>query len=369
MGFDLGRAVIVDSRQSQGMEFTNENGELDELQLDELAFEQIETMAFLSYSGLKLDKLAGYLVRSEFPSMDERDLMSLGTWEAHDYAMQFNDGDVFEADRVRFKADSFAWFIPEDISLEVSGAQIGTKEIAEAILAFIPEDIEPETTDPAAELEDPVEFKKNFRTAIAKLEETGLDTIPFDISFRANWNAGSGETGFLLESASEGFGTGSASLDITLPDYSGVQQAYESEDREAAFDEAFENAFAFRGARFFETDDGGYDKMFAYANAIGNIFPQEGWGAMLGAMDPPQMRNFIANIIRSGKGVAADEFPPAADWMESIAQYYQTSGGSIEFKAAPPAPLTVQDFEDYDADADPEQIVEDFGLSVTHSDE
>lgn len=371
-GFDIGRVVMVNTRQAQTMEFTNENGEFDELNLEDVEFDQLETTAYMAYKDFRLDKLAGFLARAEFPGMDERDLMSLGSWEARDYKLRFNDGDVFEVDHAEFSADQFAWFFPEAISLDMTGAQLDIQEVGEVVLAFIPEEAveemaEGDGTDEAeASGED---MKESLRTAISKLEETGLDTLPFDIAVNWRWGADTGETALSFDSSSEGFGTGAFSVDVTLPDYARAQAAFESEDKETAFEEAFEEAFAFRGARFFESDDGGYDKLFAYASAIGKLYPQEGWGATLGGMEPQQMRTFIATMIRAGKQPATQEFPPAVDWIESVAQYYEASGGSIELKSAPPTPVTVEYFDALDPDVAPEQIVEDLGLSVTHTPE
>lgn len=369
-GFDIGRVVMVNTRQAQAMEFTNDNGEFDELDLDDIKFDQLETTAYMAYEDFALDKLAGFLARAEFPGMDQRDLMSLGSWETRDYKLRFNDGEVFEVDRAEFKADQFAWFFPEAISLDMTGAQLDIQEVGEVVLAFIPEEAVEEMAEGDGETEESgAEMKESLRTAIAKLEETGLDTLPFDIAVNWRWGADTGETALSFDSRSEGFGTGAFSVDVTLPDYARAQAAFESEDKEAAFEAAFQEAFAFRGARFFESDDGGYDKLFAYASAIGKLYPQEGWGAMLGGMEPQQMRTFIATMIRSGKQPASQEFPPAAEWIESVAKYYETSGGSIELKSAPPAPVTVEYFDALDPDVAPEQFVEDLGLSVTHTPE
>lgn len=371
-GFDIGRVVMVNTRQAQTMAFTNDGGELDELNLEDVEFDQLETTAYMAYTDFRLDKLAGFLARAEFPGMDERDLMSLGRWEARDYKLQFNDGDVFEVDRAQFNADKFAWFFPEEISLDMTGAQLDVQEVGEVVLAFIPEEAVEEiaegdeTGGAEASGED---MKESLRTAIAKLEETGLDTIPFDIEANWTWNSRSGGSSLQFESASEGFGDGAITLDVTLPDYIALQNAYEAEDREVAFETAFQDAFAFHGFRFYEADKGGYDKLFAYASAIGKLYPQEGWGAMLGGMEPQQMRSFIATMIRSGKQPAAQEFPPAVEWIESVAKYYESSGGSLELRSDPPTPLTVAYFDELDPDAEPEQIVEEFGLSVTHTPE
>ncbi|WP_300395539.1 hypothetical protein [Henriciella sp.] len=381
-GFDLGRAVIVNTVQSQSMDMTDPSDEMEEAGFEGFSLKQVEKTAFISYQDIKLDKLAGYLVRSEFPTMDERDLMSLGTWEARDYSLTFNDGDVFEADRVAIDADSFAWFIPEDFGLDISGAKIDVQDVGEVALAFIPEEaIEEIAEDPAEDSgteapeaddmetpeEEAADFKANLQAAVDKLDEHGLEAIPFDISTRWQWGADSGETGLTLDTSSEGFGEGAMSIDVTLPDYAALQAAFNAEDREAAFEDAFKEAFAFGGARFYEADDGGYDKLFGYVSEVAKLYPDQGWGATLGGMEPQQMRSLIATMVRSGKQAAAQQFPPAADWLESVALYYETSGGSLEIKAEPPTPLTPDDFEQLGPDTAPEQIVEDLGLSVTQT--
>ncbi|MEE2930139.1 MAG: hypothetical protein VX599_05465, partial [Pseudomonadota bacterium] len=139
-----------------------------------------------------------------------------------------------------------------------------------------------------------------------------------------------------------------------------------SDDRDAAFEETFQTTFAFRGARMLEEDKGGYDKILGFANALGKEYPDQGWGAMLGSMEPAQMRTYLGTIMRMAKPGAAEEFPPAADWIESFASYLET-GGSIEIKSAPPEPVTADLIDSYDSEPEPETIVEIFGLTVTHT--
>ena len=79
--------------------------------------------------------------------------------------------------------------------------------------------------------------------------------------------------------------------------------------------------------------------MFAYAHALGKEFPDEGWGAMLGNMEPAQLRTYLGTMMRMGKAAAAEEFPPAADWIEAYASYLE-SGGAFEFASNPPTPIT-----------------------------
>ncbi len=357
-GFDVDRTVVVDAQQGQSMEMTEIEPEMAEAGFEEgFGYDQFETTAFMSSEGIKLDKLAGFLAMGEFPMMEERDLLSLGTWTARDYRMQLNDNDVFEVGRVFVDAEDFAWLFPTDMSVTLEDAGVGVEALGGFIIDFMPTD----ATDAESEA-----FIANFRQAVDKLDEHGLADIPFDFTGKWTWAASSGEAGMSVTSTSEGFGNGLAEVEGNLPDYAGIQAALEADNINEEMERLFEDSLALRRVRLFESDTGGYDKLFGYASDIGKLYPEEGWGAMIGNMDAPQMRNFIATMIRSGKSAAAQEMPPAAEWLEAVAAYYQTPGGSLDIRVEPAGPVTADSFS---SDAPPAQIVEELGISVTHTPE
>jgi hypothetical protein len=344
------------------MTFDDEGSELEEVGYpDGISYRQEETMQFFSYEGLKMDKLAGFLARGEFPGMDQKDLLSLGKWTTCDYTLKLNDGDVFKADRVNFDGEQFSWFIPNKLELDIEGAAIGVQEIGELALGFLP--TEPEEDSEAAGI------VMGLQTAISKLDEHDLDTIPFDLNFAGEWNDETGAFEVRASSEADGFGEGAGFIRLTLPDYDAVRTAMEAEDKEAAFEDAFEQSFALRGFRFFEKDDGGYDKLLGFASDIGKLYPNEGWGAMIGNMDAVQMRQFIATGIRSAKGAASQQLPQAAEWLESMALYYETPGGSLEFLSQPTVTIDMAYMEVADTGPDPQKIVDDLGFSVTYTPE
>ena len=359
-GLDAGRVVVVNASQAQTMAFTGDVEDFEEIGLDGFELDQLETTAFMSYQDFKLDKLAGFLARAEFPSMDERDLLSFGTWMARDYTVNVNGEQVFAADRADIDATEFEWFIPEDLKVSLTGAALEAETIANLVMSYIPS----ESDDAEA-----AEFKEQMRAAIDTLDEHGLETLPFDLDFALQWDTAAGGTSVAYNARGDGLGAAGADLDIVLPGYDALQAAFESEDREAAFEETFQDAFAFVGLSLYEEDLGGYDKLFGYVGALGKIYPDQGWAAMAGNMDPQQMRNFIATMVRPSQSAASKEFPPAADWLEAMAKYYEASGGRWDIKVNPPEPLTIEDFEALDTDAEPEQLVEEFGIEVTHTPE
>lgn len=329
---------------------------------------QKESYGSTELSNMRLDKVMGFLARSELPGMEERDLLSLGRWVISDYESQLNDKTILTAESGYFHGDSFEWVIPSDISFGFNGATLNTGEFSDFFFVLFETLMNDDAIATMSEDEQAqmAMVKEGVEKAIDMLPEHGLDKVPFDVSLSAKWAADTGPTDFALRWDAEGFGRNELDLAISLPIYDALKSAFEAEDREEAFEEAVQAAFAFRGARWFEEDKGGYDKLFGFAHALGKEYPNEGWGAMLGNMEPAQLRSYLGTMTRMAKTAAAEEFPPAAEWIESFASYLET-GGSIEFASNPPTPINEELIDSYEDEPEPEEIIEIFGLTVTHT--
>lgn len=372
-GFDLETYVVRDYRGTQVNEYTHTPmpGELISLSGFPAGFSMAQTESYgaATVSDLRLDTLMGYFARAELPSMDERDLLSFGRWTVSDYQAELNDKEILIADRAYFNGDQFEWLMPSDLNFGIEGATLNTGELTgffqilfETFLADAGSDELSEQEQTEMDL-----VREGIQKAIDMMPEHGLDTLPFDAAFSLSWDPDAGPTDFNMVFDADGYGKSALDIAITLPDYAAIQSAYEADDRETAFEDAFTDAFAFRGARFLEEDKGGYDKLFGFAHALGKEYPDQGWGAMLGNMEPAQLRSYLGTMMRMGKSAAAEEFPPAADWIESYATYLET-GGSIEFAANPPQPINKALIDAHDdEDPEPDEIVEMFGLTVTHT--
>lgn len=372
-GFDFDTYVVRDYRGSQVNEYTHTPmpGEIISMSGFPAGFSMAQTESYgaATVSDFQLDKVMGYLARSELPGMDERDLLSFGRWTVSDYQAELNDKEILNADRAYFNGDQFEWLMPSDLSFGFEGATLNTGELTGFFQILFEAFLEDAGSDALSEQEQSeMELvREGVQKAIDMLPEHGLDSLPFDAAFSLSWDADAGPTDFNMAFDADGYGKSAIDVAITLPGYDAIQAAYESEDRETAFEDAFMDAFAFRGARFLEEDKGGYDKLFGFAHALGKEYPDQGWGAMLGNMEPAQLRSYLGTMMRMGKSAAAEEFPPAADWIESYATYLET-GGSIEFASNPPQPINKALIDAHDdEDPEPDEIVEMFGLTVTHT--
>ncbi|WP_018146484.1 hypothetical protein [Henriciella marina] len=359
-GFDLDRIYSTGIRQDQGMSFdVPEEGDAGTPFPEGVQFEQTVLADFSSYEGLRLDTLAGYLARGAFPGMEERDLMSLGTSEIINYALRINDEDIYRVERGRFDASKFEWLLPKELTFDVEGMSVHPSAVGNMVMGFIS----------SGDDEEMDEIRRDIEEGIALLDEHGFSDIPVDLQAVASWDEGSGKTLFRLAGQSDGFGERIARLEITLPDYNQIAELEASgTDFEDGFEKLFEEHFSFVGARLYEVDEGGYDKLFGFLHELGKLHESEGWGAWLAGMPPENMRTFIATMTRSVKGNASD-VPQAADWIEAVAAYFETSGGSLDIRVEPETPLTPEMIEALDTADDPQAAIEQFGISVTHTPE
>lgn len=372
-GMDVDTYVARDVRSTQTNDYTHTPmpGEVISLTGFPAGFSmaQSERYGSSTVTGLRLDKVMGFLARSELPGMDERDLLSFGRWEVRDYEAELNDKEILKAEHAYFNGDSFEWLIPSDISFGMHGATLNTGELTGFFQILFETFISEAAPDTVSEEEQAQMnlVREGVQKAIDLLPEHGLDTLPFDAEFSAKWDADGGPTDFSAAFDADGFGKSAFELGINLPDYTALQAAFEAEDKEVAFEDAVQDTFAFLGARFYEEDKGGYDKLFGFAHALGKEYPDQGWGAMLGNMEPAQLRTYLGTMVRMGKSAAGQDFPPAADWIEAYASYLE-SGGSFEFRSNPPQPINKALMDSYDdVDPEPEEIVEIFGLTVSHT--
>lgn len=358
VGLDLDRMYSTGIRQVHRMSFEiPEEEEAPSPYLVQL--EQTVLTDFTSYEGLRLDKFAGFLAQGEFPGMEERDLMSLGTSEIINYALRINDEDIYRVERGRFDASKFEWLLPEELTFDVEGMSVHPSAVGNMVMGFMP----------SGDDEEMEEIRQDIEEGIALLDEHGFSDIPVDMQAVASWDEGSGKTLFRVAAQSDGFGERIARLELTMPDYNQIAELDVAGDEfEDEFETLFEESFSFVGARLYESDEGGYDKLFGFLHELGKLHESEGWGATLAGMPPENMRTFIATMTRSVKGNASD-VPQAADWIEAVAAYFETSGGSLEIRVEPETPLTPEMIDALDGADDPQAAIEQFGISVTHTPE
>lgn len=321
---------------------------------------QTNETEYYAVENLRLDTFMTYLARGQFPDMDEKDLLGLGIWRAEGLQSSLDGAPVFGARAVQVDLDSWAWLIPTRISYELDDAVFNLANLSDFFITFFP----PETV---AEDEETATLMEGIRQAIDLLPEHGIDEITLDLTGHAAWSDTSGTARADMFVSSAGFGERYGDLDLNLPNYDALAAAKAADDPADAFENAFQTALAFKGLTLREADLGGYNKFFAYARDVGALYPDQGWGAMLANLEPQDMRMYIATMIRLGKAELSREIPMAADWIETIATYFEQSG-ELEIAVNPPEPITFELFQAIDEEATgPQPFVDALNITVVHT--
>ncbi len=367
-GFDLEHTVSVNMTTEQSTLYTEiamDSGNFEEAMMQNpfagTSFTQTGKLDYSVGTDLRLDKVMGFLARGELPSMGEKDLMSLGTWAMEGYSVALDDQQIFSAAKADLDMSGWTWLIPTDINYSLDDATIGLSNFGRFGMGLVPSEVAESDEEAALVLE-------GIDRAIELLPDYDLDEITFDATGDMTWSDATGDTAASFRVFSEGNGEGLFSLAIDLPVYDAIVTAAraDDDDKEAAFEEAFTSAFAFKSLVASEEDLGGYDRLLGFAQAIGKEYPNEGWGAMIGNMEPAQMRSYLATIIRMAKPEIEREVPQAGEWVEAMALFYET-GGKIEFRVQPDQPLTIEMLESFDAEDDPQVVLDLMNASVTHT--
>lgn len=338
--------------------------------LQEFNFERTDSYGVGIISGMELDEVLGHLARAELPSIEDRELMSLGHWHFEDINSIWFGEDIISIKSAHLRMDSFVSYIPTVFDLEFEGISLDISGMVDLGLRFGNFMVSAADEADNADASEAQAFVDALEMAQQKLPEFGFDRLVIDFAMNADWAPDSGDFSFDYKSQAEAFAGENMQIGLVLPTYGDIVSAVSDDVEADDFEQVFEDRFAFTGFRYAMADLGGFDRMFGLAQSIGAEYQEEGWGAMLANMDPAQMRTTMATFVRLAKGEARTEFPPAVEWIESVAAFIETSGGEIEFLVQPSEPLTPESFDAPQfEDEDVDWIVSRLGISVTHTPE
>lgn len=375
-GYDIEAYYSDDLTYIQDMSFEAPSDEVDapaegaEALLQDFNFERTDSYGVGVVIGMELDTVLGHLARAEVPSIEERDLMSLGHWVFEDINSIWFGEDLISVKSAQFRMDSFVSYIPTVVDIQFDDITLDIGGMVDLGLRFGNYMVSASDDTEDLEASEAQAFVDALEMAQTKLPEFGFDRMTIDFAMKADWAADAGDFSFDYKSQAEDFAGESMQVGLVFPTYGDIVSTFAGDEPSGDFEQVFEDSFAFTGFRYAMSDFGGFDRMFGFAQSIGAEYQEEGWGAMLANMDPAQMRTTMATFVRLAKGEARTEFPPAVEWIESVAAFLETSGGEIEFLVQPSEPITSETFDAPQfEDEDVDWIVARLGISVTHSPE
>ncbi len=308
-----------------------------------------------SLEDIRLSKVLEYLANGEMPPTTDTDLLSLGVWRVLGEYYGFGDEPFYRVEESIIDFSNFHWLAPTNIRAKSNGITYdieGVLKWAESLAAITPE-------------ADAVEAQQTMQDAANLLNEQGFSRLRFDSDFSGVWDPETGDTALDYYLDFKDFSRMSVKAAGALGDF----QAFASliPEGEAPFDEAaaleiFEQS-KFSGFDFVITDDGGIDRSFALAVAFADLAP-EGDPSMqlLKGANVGDLKVSSAAMIRISSGQAAQAFPPAGPYLQSLADFIQ-KGGAFRVSANPATPVSLADIEAATAE-DPTKIVDLLGLKI-----
>ena len=212
---------------------------------------------------------------------------------------------------------------------------------------------------------------EDVKKGLEIVEQYGFDCICGSSKLEATWDEDTGainyrETGNFAEAFKS-----SAFVDLTIPKPADIAAMFSNEEGEEQFEEAFKQDFEFRSFEMTLSDTGGLTDLFEMLHAIGEAFPEQEGMAILTYNDAGQLRDLAVNSINGMKPMVRQEVPGADPFMDAVASFLE-EGGTLNLSVKPPRPITAALIEEMDEtygaqEPEPEQIIEIFGISVTHT--
>lgn len=370
MGFDIETSVatalstLMTTVYTQGKDEPNIANFIGKISIEQSEYAELSVLR-----GMKFNGLMRMVTTATLPDMSNTDLFALGEIANFNGGAGLNGEDVFSYGLSRINAPSFTWFLPNEIEFEVREGNYNLEAIgtfAETILdkaegSFIDDD--PELY---------VQIMEGLETTMTLLPKTGLDEIDFDFNGGLAWDAETGAAQIAYNLFAPEFGDEQFVLDGKLPTWAQIQnlEGMEGDDLSNALTAMFVTSSAFNGLSWEQTDKGGYDKIMSFAVGIAKAFPEEDWSVMLSSMDPVSMRAIAGMGLRMSKTELPDDVPAeVGPWIDTLASYIATSGGSIKLEVKPDQPLTGLMFAMMSQTNDPSFILEQLGVALTHTPE
>jgi hypothetical protein len=295
----------------------------------------------MTMEGIRLDKVAGYLARGEWPDRTETDLLSLGKLTQKGERISLNGKQVYSVAESSLDASGWHWFIPTKLRMSASDAVYDVKGFIDFVneAGAIASDATP-GIDPDAAAPPPVSVPPEVLALLAKY---GLDKPSMDYTLGWNWNATTGAT--VIDSA---FGLDNylrmdLKYDGGLPTFKAVSDLVPDDPEQAdetAIGKVFETASTLKLVELNVVDEGGLAKIFALTAEAAKMMPDDPTGGMMANQTPESLRTLASN----GAYMLAEQAGQLAPELKAlIAPFgaFLDKGGKVNFLAKPKTPLAL----------------------------
>jgi hypothetical protein len=294
--------------------------------------------------GIRLDKVASYLARGQWPARTETDLLSLGKIMSHNERIALNGRDFYTVKESSIDASGWHWWIPTKLRFGATDAVYHVDNLASLITDMATATPPVKSADPdAPPSPSPEETAAMVKQVMDLLKKYGLDKPSMDYTLGWNWNPTTGAT--VVDSA---FGLDNymrmgLKYEGGMPTFKAVSDLVPDDPDKAdgaAIQKVFEAASTLKLVEFSIDDEGGLEKIYGLAADAAKLAPSDPSGGMLAGQTPQTLRN----LASSGVYLLADSAEQAAPGLKAlIAPFgaFLEKGGKVKFTAKPLKPLAL----------------------------
>lgn len=312
-----------------------------------------------SYEKMELSQVMKHLAIGKMPDRDNTDFMSLGVWEAQNTRMSIDDQDLYSLERFRLDMSEFHGLIPEVIDFKIDNAKYNVASFM-TWMETLGEDLHQSAAQKA-------EMQENLAKITEILNRHDMSEPSFDMDIAMHWDAETGVSDMGYGFGIDDIGRFKSNFEGILPRYDEVIDLFPKDKDdfdESEFEQLFEDTVAFK--RFSnEISDEGFDKLMALMIDFSKMAPDNQQTMMLKNATPKQLRQMMAGGITMGGAMMGQQFPPALDHVETVAEFV-TEGGVLKIDIEARTPLTSQDMDNLSPEvmSDPDKFKDIFKLEV-----
>jgi len=326
---------------------------------------------YASMEGIKLDKVAGYLAKGEWPPRTETDLMSYGLFTMKNQRFALNGHNIYSVGETTIDARKWHWFIPtrlrmssNDMTYDIKALMDFAAEVEQARINA------PAAGDPAAPPASPI--PPEIMQVLAKY---GLDKPSVDYALGWDWNPTSGAAVIDGALGVDKYLRFDIKYDGGFPNFKGVSDLIPGGLETAKGDEIstlFQKNSTLKGFELNVVDEGGLDKIFAMTAEIGKSVPpdQTGGVAFFANATPESLRTMASAGVYMAAEQSAQVAPGFKDLITPFGAFIE-KGGKVRFMMKPAKPVSVADIMARDdirnGTTAPAQLLTEFNARTVHT--
>jgi hypothetical protein len=291
-----------------------------------------------SMQEMRLDKLAGYVARGEWPPRTEADLMSYGMLTMHNERIAMNGHNVYSIGEVSIDARKWHWLIPAKLRVASKDVVYDIKALMEmsSEMTRVPSD----PSDPASPTVPMMPIDPQVTEILTRY---GLDKPSIDMSFGWDWNPATGATAIDGAFDLDGYMSIDGKYSGGFPTFKAVSDLVPDDVNKAdptAISDVFAKNSTLKSVEINVADHGGLEKIYGLSAEVAKMAgaSADTGGNIAGNLTPDGMRQIAVAGVYMAADQGSQEIPQLKDLLTPIALFLD-KGGKLKITLKPARPM------------------------------